>query len=134
METAALTAEQLDTFRSSVLEAVAGYAGSRAYSGCVRADFSLGGFVLSTEIRDGLVLAADVPANRLLLLLEDRADAERLAAQLNDALAQLCIGPNCYVEASPVRDSRETVTRHFLFTKKQVELVERWLLHVSLSW
>ena len=49
-------------------------------------------------------------------------------------LDAVSIGPNCYVEAASVRDSRETVAKAFLFTKKRVELIRMYMLHVSLSW
>lgn len=128
------TAEQLSVFRSNVLAAVAGYESSHIYSGCVRKDFSLGGFVLSEEIRDGLVLAANNAENQQLLLFSERETAERFAAILHEELQKLSIGPNCYVEAASVRDSRETVAKAFLFTKKRVELIRMYMLHVSLSW
>lgn len=128
------TAGQLAVFCNNVLSAVAGYESSHIYSGCVRKDFSLGGFVLSEEIRDGLVLAANNAENKQILLFSERETAERFAAILHSELEKLSIGPNCYVEAAPVRDSRETVTKAFVFTKKRVELVKMYMLHVSLSW
>ena len=129
-----ITADQLASFRNSVVTAAAGYESEHCYSGCVRKDFALGSFVLSQEIRNGLVLDANAAENKQLLLFTDQEEAEQAAQLLHQELQQLCIGPNCYVEAAPVNNTRETVQTVFIFTKKKVELTKMYMLHVFLSW